>query len=77
MSNELIQQGTEYSIDKCLTNQCNDCSGTYVNKLIDCKLRCKCKCHNKKMLEQQVVGPACSNTNSVSEFQQPEVLLND
>jgi hypothetical protein len=35
--------------------------------------------NNRKemVIEQQVVEPECSNTNSVSDFQQPRVLLND
>jgi hypothetical protein len=53
-------------ITECLTNSCINCSGSYVNKLTGYKLECECRCHNKKMLEQQVVEPACSNTLSQS-----------
>ncbi len=53
-------------ISECLTNSCLDCSGLYVNKLTGYKLKCECKCHNKKTLEQQqVVGPECSNVNHI------------
>jgi hypothetical protein len=58
-------------ITECLTNRCIDCSGSYVNKLIGYKLECKCKCHNKKILEQQqVVGPECSNVHHIQPHQQ-------
>jgi hypothetical protein len=64
-------------ITKCLTQRCIDCSGSYVNKLIGYKLQCKCKCHNKKTLEQQqVVEPWCSNVSRIQPNQQPGGLLN-
>jgi hypothetical protein len=63
------------SITECLTHSCLDCSGSYVNKLTSYKLECKCKCHNKNVLERRVVEPACSNTLSQS-LQQHGVQLN-
>jgi hypothetical protein len=78
MSNELIQQTTKYSVDKCLTRQCKDCSGSYINRLTGYKLQCECKCHNKKILEQrQVVRPECSNVHHIQPNKQPEGSLDD
>jgi hypothetical protein len=66
MSNELIQQTAKHSIDKCLTRQCNECSGSYINRLTGYQLNCNCKCHNKKTSEQQqVMGPECSNVSHI------------
>ena len=78
MSNKLIQQGMNYSIEKCLTRQCKECSGSYINKPINFKLMCKCKCHEKGRLEQQVSRPACSNTTEQNQSEeQHEELLDD
>jgi hypothetical protein len=71
------QQTKVDRITECLTNSCQDCSGSYINKLTGYKLECKCQCHNKKMLEQQVVQPACSNTSQNQSIQQHGVLLHD
>jgi hypothetical protein len=62
-------------ITECLTYSCVDCPGSYVNKLTDYKLECGCKCHNKKMLEQQVSRPACSNTLRQNQSLQPHGVL--
>lgn len=65
-------------ITECLTQSCLDCSGLYVNKLTNYKLECKCKCHNRKTLEQQqVVGPECSNVDRIQPTQQPGGSLDD
>ena len=76
MSNELIQQTTKHSIDNCLTRQCNECSGSYINRFTGYQLNCNCKCHNKKTSEQQqVVGPECSNDSHIQPHQQPRESL--
>ena len=76
MSNELIHQ--LYSVGKCLTRQCSDCSGSYISKLTGHRLKCECKCHNKKILEQQlVVEPRCSNVRYIQPNQQSGGFLND
>ena len=36
------------TILECLTDQCKDCSGSYINKLFGHKLICACKCHEFK-----------------------------
>jgi hypothetical protein len=72
MSNEFIQQA--YSIDKCLTRKCKECSGTYISRLTGYRLKCDCKCHEKKTLEQQVVGQECSNASFTQPSQQPRGL---
>ena len=64
---------TEKVNNNCITFQlCGSCVSNYWINSISGSTKTK-----KKELEQQVVEPECSNTNSVSEFQQPEVLLND
>lgn len=56
------------------------CKSTYVVKIkkrFSYRLRCKCKYHEKKTLEQQVVGPECSNVSYMQSSQQPGGLLDD
>jgi hypothetical protein len=36
------------TILECLTDQCKDCSGSYINRLFGYKLICACKCHKSK-----------------------------
>jgi hypothetical protein len=39
------------TIQQCLTDECKDCKGSYINKLFGHRLICLCKCHklnNKK-----------------------------
>jgi hypothetical protein len=63
-NNVITQQQTD-SITVCLTQDCADCSGSYISRLTGYRLKCECKCHEKKTLEQQVVGPECSNVNHI------------
>lgn len=66
------------SITVCLTLDCADCSGSYISRLTGYKLKCECKCHEKKTLEQQlVVEPRCSNVSYTQPNQQPGGLSND
>ncbi len=64
------------SITVCLTLYCADCSGSYISRLTGYKLKCECKCH-KKTLEQQVVGPECSNSAIDSQANNPGGSLDD
>jgi hypothetical protein len=73
-SNTITQQQTD-SITVCLTLDCADCSRSYISRLTGYKLKCECKCHEKKTLEQQVVGPGCSNVHHIQPNQQPEGSL--
>lgn len=68
--NNIITQQID-SITVCLTQDCADCSGSYISRLTSYRLKCECKCHEKKTLEQQVVGPKCSNVNHIQPKQQP------
>jgi hypothetical protein len=77
---EIINMSEQIKADlvtECLTQRCQDCYGSYINKLTGYKLNCICQCHNKKMLEQQVVQPACSNTSQNQSVQQHGVPLHD
>lgn len=60
-NNPVIQSQTD-SITVCLTLYCKDCSGLYISRLTGYRLKCECKCHEKKTLEQQVMGPAPMST---------------
>lgn len=35
---------TEAVVTKCLTEKCADCTGSYVNKIFEHRLICKCPC---------------------------------
>lgn len=35
---------TEAVVTKCLTDKCGDCTGSYVNKIFEHRLICKCPC---------------------------------
>jgi hypothetical protein len=73
--NESVTQHQTDSITVCLTLSCEDCSGSYVSRLTGYRLKCECRCHEKKTLEQQVVGPECSNVSHIQPDQQPGGLL--
>jgi predicted CopG family antitoxin len=75
--NKPIQQFRTDSIEQCLTHQCIDCSGSYINRFTGYKLKCKCSCHNKKSLEQQALGFKCSNIHHIPPCQQHGVSLDD
>jgi hypothetical protein len=54
------------SITVCLTLNCTDCSGSYISRLTGYRLKCECKCHEKKTSEQrQVGGPECSDVSHI------------
>jgi len=37
------------TVNRCLTDYCKDCTGSYSNEILRHKLICKCQCgHNKK-----------------------------
>ena len=38
----------DYIITQCPTDTCNECCQFYSNSLINCKMICKCECHNIK-----------------------------
>lgn len=59
--NNTITRNQSDSITVCLTLNCEDCSGSYISRLTGYRLRCECKCHEKKILEQQVVETRCSD----------------
>ena len=44
----LDQEVSTDIILECLTDQCKDCSGSYINRLFGYKLICTCKCHKSK-----------------------------
>jgi hypothetical protein len=76
--NNSITQNRIDSITVCLTLYCEDCSGSYISRLTGYRLKCECKCHEKKTLEQQlVVEPRCSNVSYTQPNQQPGGLSND
>jgi hypothetical protein len=43
-NNELFK--TEV-ISKCLTDNCSDCTGGYVNRILRSRLVCRCVCHER------------------------------
>jgi hypothetical protein len=64
-NNSIAQHQTD-SITVCLILSCEDCPGSYISRLTDYRLKCECKCHEKKTVEQQqVVGPECSNVSHI------------
>jgi hypothetical protein len=42
------QEVSTDTILECLTDQCKDCSGSYINRLLGYKLICACRCHKSK-----------------------------
>jgi hypothetical protein len=34
------------TIEHCLTDECKDCIGSYINRAFGHRLICKCECHN-------------------------------
>jgi hypothetical protein len=58
------------TVNKCLTDDCKDCTGSYTNDLLHHRLVCACECHNKKQKGLgSVEGPAA---NALDLIQPPE-----
>jgi hypothetical protein len=44
MTASTLLENKDY-VTKCLTDECNQCTGSYINAIIQHRLICKCKCH--------------------------------
>lgn len=44
------------TVSTCLTDDCKDCTGSYINELLGHKLLCHCLCHREGEGEGEVVG---------------------
>ena len=53
------------TVNKCLTDDCNDCTGSYRNDLLEQKIICHCQCHNKKLRALESVEGSISNALDV------------
>lgn len=49
---------TEAVVTKCLTDDCEDCTGSYINKIFDHRLTCKCSCGHKGLDPHEKVEQA-------------------
>ena len=47
---ELLQDKafTNDIVTKCLTDKCEECTGSYVNRILNHRLTCKCPCGHAK-----------------------------
>lgn len=44
-----LKEGRETdTILECLTDKCQDCTGSYINRVLGHKLTCICECHKLK-----------------------------
>jgi hypothetical protein len=46
-----LLRNTKFTIDivtYCLTGKCVECTGSYVNKILNHRLLCNCDCHTKE-----------------------------
>jgi hypothetical protein len=39
---------TKDVVTKCLTDKCEECTGSYINRILDHMLTCKCPCGHAK-----------------------------
>lgn len=70
MTFNVLPKNKDY-VTKCLTDECNDCTGFYFAPLLEHHLVCKCQCHHhhNNQTEQQAItivgSPAMANTKSI------------
>ena len=52
------------TVNKCLTDNCRDCTGSYRNNLLGHRIICHCECHNKELRAlESVEGPEVNALN--------------
>jgi hypothetical protein len=57
-------------VNKCLTEGCEDCTGSYRNDLLQHRIICHCECHSKKrMALESVEGPLSNARGNNLPFQ--------
>ncbi|MBV9176506.1 MAG: hypothetical protein JO297_05665 [Nitrososphaeraceae archaeon] len=49
-SNEVLQDKAFINdiVTKCLTDKCEECTGSYINRILDHRFTCKCPCGHAK-----------------------------
>ncbi len=45
------------TVNKCLTEECEDCTGSYRSDLLQHRIICHCECHSRKQQALEVEGP--------------------
>jgi len=51
MRDNVIQEFKSFPSDivtHCLTDECSECTGSYINELLGYRLLCECACHKNK-----------------------------
>jgi hypothetical protein len=54
MTNNVKQEFKSFPSDivtHCLTDDCSECTGSYINELLGYRLLCECACHKNKSEE--------------------------
>ena len=52
-------------MNRCLTDDCSDCTGSYRNDLLEHRIICDCECHNKELRAlESVEGPEANALDS-------------
>ncbi len=54
------------SVTTCLTENCVECSGCYINKSTGFKLKCECSCHKEKIMAEEGDSNLTSNAVPVT-----------
>lgn len=44
------------TVNHCLSDDCKDCTGSYINELLHHRLRCLCQCHGEEPKAPRLVG---------------------
>ncbi len=52
------------TVNRCLTDNCNDCTGSYRNDLLKYRIICHCQCHKKEQA-LEVAPNSATNANTV------------
>jgi hypothetical protein len=75
MANKTVQIDT---VIECLTQKCSDCTGFYINRVFNHRLRCMHRCHRiKDKVLEGVSQPESNTTLRVPLTLNPEVKEND
>jgi hypothetical protein len=59
-------------ITYCLTGKCAECTGSYVNRILNHRLLCNCGCHKKEKALYGVAGQPELNTESTTPMAKEE-----
>ena len=60
------------TVNRCLTDDCRDCTGSYRNDLLEHRIICHCECHNMELRALESVDGPEANALDVKRSSQEE-----